>query len=158
MPSEVIVPVLEASRSILDPKQFLVLTSQQIEGLLCVFRISCPRVLQHLDHEDGHLHTGGPQMWSHFGGNKRAHLEQFQIDQFLVLPHALQLREGIVGRRHGDDHGAYHALHVFEQVRATVNGVILRVTAHALAVEGDLHFSERRVTVDILTHDVFEAA
>jgi hypothetical protein len=34
MPSEVVVTVLETSRGALDAEQFLVLTSQQIEGLL----------------------------------------------------------------------------------------------------------------------------
>jgi hypothetical protein len=58
MPSEVVVPVLEAPRGALDPEQFLVLASQQIEGLLSVLRISGSGVPEHLDHEHGHLHPG----------------------------------------------------------------------------------------------------
>jgi hypothetical protein len=37
IPSEVVLSVLEASRGVLNPNQFLLLGSQQIEGLLCLF-------------------------------------------------------------------------------------------------------------------------
>jgi hypothetical protein len=40
MPSEVIVPVLEAPRGALDPEQFLFVAGKQVEGLLCVLGIS----------------------------------------------------------------------------------------------------------------------
>jgi hypothetical protein len=42
MPSEVVVTILEASGRTLDPNQFLLLASQQIEGLLCVLRVFWP--------------------------------------------------------------------------------------------------------------------
>jgi dihydrofolate reductase len=37
MPSEVVVAILEASGSALDPERFLVLARKEIEGLLCIF-------------------------------------------------------------------------------------------------------------------------
>jgi hypothetical protein len=87
MPFEVIVTVPEALLGVLDPQQFL--TSQQIEGFLRVLGVPRPFVL-----EDGHLHLGGRELRSHFSGHESAHLEQLEIDEFLILADALELRNG----------------------------------------------------------------
>jgi len=58
-PSKVVVAVLKTFRGTLDPKQFLVPAPQQVEGLLRIFWISRPLVVQHLDYEHGRVHSGG---------------------------------------------------------------------------------------------------
>ena len=102
-----------------------------------------------LGHEHGHFHAGGPEMGRHFRRNESSHLQQFEVDELLILADALQLRHRRVDRRYGYHHGAAHTQHILKQVRATVDCMVLRVAAHTLAVEADFHFRKRWVGVDI---------
>ncbi len=91
--SEVVVAILEASRCVFNPDHFLLFGCKQIEGLLRVFRVLGPRIVPHLNREVGHRDFRRKELRGHIGSREGAHLQQFQIDELLILADSLQLRE-----------------------------------------------------------------
>ena len=65
---------------------------------------------------------------------------------------ALEFGKCIEDGRHGNHHRAAHAEDVRKQLGPPVDGFVLRVAAHALAIEPDSHFAERSVAIHIPLH------
>ena len=91
--SEVVVAILEASRCVFNPDHFLLFCCKHIEGLLRLFRVLGPGIVPHLNRQVGHRDFRRKELRSHIGSREGARLQQFQIDELLILGDFLQLRE-----------------------------------------------------------------
>lgn len=146
--AEPVVAVLEAFRRALDPVKFLVAAGQGVKGTLGVGRILDDGVVVDLPHENGELDVGRPQLARHVGGGETSQLEEFQVDEFLVLADALGPGQLGKDRRHVGHEGATHAADVVKQLGPLGDGCVLRNATQALTEQGLFHAAEARVCVN----------
>ena len=87
--SEVVVAILEASSRVLNPDHFLLFGSKHIEGFLRVFRVLGPCVVSHLNGQVRHRDCRRKELRGHVRGREGTHLQQLQVDEFLILGDSL---------------------------------------------------------------------
>jgi hypothetical protein len=84
---------LEAPSHVLNPDHFLFFGSKHVEGFLRVFRILGLYVVSHLNRQVRHRDRRRKELRRHVRSREGTHLQQLQVDEFLILGDSLQLRK-----------------------------------------------------------------